>query len=209
MRSLRPNFRPVHIALATLTLAALTLSACAPSPTPAPPQDINSTAKGSTLATTTTTTPAPAGIAALGKASMAQKTQRPSVPAELVPVTMRTGAHEGFDRVVIELKGTGTPGWFVDYTDQPAQQGSGKPVEIAGDSTLDVNIDGVVLPFELGLDTPPLAPITGQGAKVVQLKSVGTFEGRAQFVVGIKGQKTPYSVELLDNPTRVVIDIRH
>lgn len=208
MRSLRSHFRPVHFTLATLTLAAVTLSACAPSPAPAPPQDINSTAKGSTLATTTTT-PAPAGIAALGKASMVHKTQRPSVPAELVPVEMRTGAHEGFDRVVIELKGTGTPGWFVGYTDQPAQQGSGNPVEIAGDSTLDVNIDGVVLPFELGLDTPQLAPITGQGEKVVQLKSVGTFEGRAQFVVGIKGQKTPFSVELLDNPTRVVIDIHH
>jgi hypothetical protein len=37
---------------------------------------------------------------------------------------------------------------------------------------------------------------------------VGTFEGRSQFVIGMK-KKLPYSVEVLHDPHRLVIDVRH
>src|SRR3954468_20607317 len=40
---------------------------------------------------------------------------------------IRTGRHDGFDRVVFEVAGTGTPGWDVRYVDQPSSQGSGDP----------------------------------------------------------------------------------
>lgn len=147
-----------------------------------------------------------AGLTPLGDADMAKKTMRPSEPSELVVTTMRTGSHEGFDRVVFEMQGEGKPGWYVDYSDHPTQQGSGNPIEYHGTTALTVNIDGTVYPFDLGLDTPSLNRITPtDGGTVADVISAGTFEGRSQFIVGLN-KRVPYSVEVLEEPTRLVIN---
>lgn len=80
----------------------------------------------------------------LGQANMEMKTLRPQAPSELTVTNVRIGQHEGFERVVFELDGGGTPGWFVDYADSPTQQGSGKTIDHSGETALNVNIDGVV-----------------------------------------------------------------
>lgn len=187
---------------------AIALSSCS-APEDIKAANISNAANTLKAPTSQAATATDAGVEALGKDSVALKTQRPSTPAQLVPTAMRAGSHAGFDRVVIELQGTGTPGWFIDYTDKPAQQGSGNLVEYIGDTALDVNIDGTVLPFEIGLDDPTLATIKTSGNIVTQVQSLGTFEGRSQFIIGLKGKAAPYSVQVLKNPTRVVIDIRH
>lgn len=148
-----------------------------------------------------------AGLAPLGVADIATKTQRQSDGAELVVTGVRVGKHETFDRVVFDLEGTGAPGWFIEYTNTPAQQGSGNPVEYAGDTALNVNIEGTLMPFELGLEDPQLGTIEGTDQVVTQIISQGTFEGRAQFVIGVRGAAHPYSVQVLEEPTRLVIDI--
>lgn len=144
----------------------------------------------------------------LGQANMEMKTLRPKAPSELTVTDVRIGQHEGFERVVFELDGGGTPGWFVDYADTPTQQCSGKTIAHSGDTALNVNIDGVVYPFEAGKDDPRIgvvdAPMEGV---VTQVVNGGTFEGRRQFVIGMNARK-PYSVQVLDNPTRLVVDIR-
>lgn len=143
----------------------------------------------------------------LGTADVAQKTSRPDVPAMLMVESVRVAAHEGFDRVVFDLVGDGEPGWFVDYTTTPKQQGSGNPVEVSGSVALDVNIDGTTYPFELGREDPNIGTIAGAG-NLTQVVAVGTFEGRSQFVIGMK-EKLPYAVEILHDPHRLVIDVRH
>ena len=145
----------------------------------------------------------------LGQANMEMKTLRPQAPSELTVTDVRIGQHEGFERVVFELDGGGTPGWFVDYADTPTQQGSGKTIAYSGDTALNVNIDGVVYPFEAGKDDPRIGVVDAPTEGIVtQVVNGGTFEGRRQFVIGMNARK-PYSVQVLDNPTRLVVDIRN
>ena len=75
---------------------------------------------------------------------LAAKSQRPSDAAQLVVTGVRVGAHEGFDRVVVDLEGEGDPGWFVDYTATPIQETAGLPLKVAGNAFLNINIDGTV-----------------------------------------------------------------
>lgn len=149
---------------------------------------------------------AAAGIAALGNANTEVKTQRAEAPAQLLVTAVRIGNHDSFERVVFDLEGQGTPGWFVDYTKDPAQQGSGNSIPYEGAMALNVNIDGTVLPFEINREDPNIGTVPGRGGMVTQVVSAGTFEGRSQFVIGLDGQH-PYSVQVLQNPTRLVIDI--
>ncbi|MDO5669894.1 MAG: hypothetical protein Q4G50_07805 [Corynebacterium sp.] len=144
---------------------------------------------------------------AVGEANVAQKTSRPDAPAMLMVESVRIASHDGFDRIVFDLIGDGAPGWFIDYTTAPKQQGSGNPVEYEGSVALDVNIDGTTYPFELGREDANIGTVAGSG-NVTQIVSAGTFEGRSQFVVGLQ-EKLPYSVEVLHDPHRLVIDVRH
>lgn len=194
---------------AVVACISLGIAACGnDSPTTGPnSQSTPTTAETSSAAETTAATAA--GTAPLGIANTETKTSSPSNPVQLAPIAMRIGSHDGYDRVVIEFHGEGTPGWFTDYTDTPAQQASGTPVDFIGDSALMVNIDGMLLPFELGIDDPDLSPVTGDGPIVKQVQSLGTFEGRAQFVIGVAGDKPPYSVQVLEGPKRLVIDIHN
>ncbi|PRQ11401.1 hypothetical protein C1Y63_06705 [Corynebacterium sp. 13CS0277] len=143
----------------------------------------------------------------LGDANIDMKTLRPTAPNYLVVTGVRVGSHQGFDRVVFDFSGQGTPGWFIDYTAAPAQQASGLPLPTEGDSFLDVGIDGTTYPFEAGIDDPRLDTVTADGPIVQQVTTGGTFEGRTQFIIGLSGQQRPYSVQVLNNPTRLVIDI--
>lgn len=146
------------------------------------------------------------GTTSIGTADVSQKTARPDAPAMLMVEAVRVASHDGFDRVVFDLVGDGTPGWFVDYTTTPTQQGSGNPVKVQGSVALNVNIDGTTYPFELGRPDPHIGTVAGEG-NVTEVISVGTFEGRSQFVIGMQ-EKLPYSVEVLRDPHRLVIDVR-
>ncbi|WP_075724862.1 AMIN-like domain-containing (lipo)protein [Corynebacterium aquilae] len=203
---------------ATLSILALaaagSLVACSAtdtastSTTAAEPKSIAATSDTSTMASTATTRPsADAGLTPLGNANKEMKTLRPEAPSNLVVTGVRLGTHQGFDRVVFDLSGQGQPGWFIDYVDAPTQQASGLPLKTAGDTFLDVGIDGTAYPFEAGIKEPNLAPVDGPGPIVAQVTSGGTFEGRSQFIIGLNGGQHPYSVQVLTNPTRLVIDI--
>ncbi|MCG7291447.1 hypothetical protein MHJ98_03630 [Corynebacterium afermentans] len=142
----------------------------------------------------------------LGAADSSSKTQRPSEPSRLAVVGVRVGAHEGFDRVVVDLAGDGDPGWFVDYTSTPMQETVGQPLQVAGNSFLNINVDGTVYPFELGKDNDVPVTMAGDTGNVIDVISAGTYEGRSQVVVGLRSE-LPYSVQVLKDPTRVVVDI--
>lgn len=142
----------------------------------------------------------------LGTADPSPKTQRPSEPAQLAVVGVRVGAHEGFDRVVVDLEGKGDPGWFVDYTSTPMRETVGQPLQVAGNSFLNINVDGTVHPFELGKDNDVPVTMAGDTGNVIDVISAGTYEGRSQVVVGLRSE-LPYSVQILKDPTRVVVDI--
>jgi hypothetical protein len=130
-------------------------------------------------------------------------------PDALVSVTdVRVGRHEGFDRVVFETGGTGTPGWDVRYVDGAASQGSGDPVEVDGQAVLEVALTGVGYPYDTGLDEFPIGGRVwaADTVGVTEVVFDGTFEGRSVAFVGT-GAQAPFRVYLLENPTRVVVEI--
>lgn len=191
-------------AFAALGVSALTLAGCGADGTQAAgaaTETLVATADGGPI-----TGSASAGPSALGSADLSMKTLRPEAPAQLVVTDVRVSAHSGFDRVVLDLHGAGDPGWFVDYTTSPTQQGSGSSISFTGDTALNVNVDGTVYPFDLGLDDPQIGTVPGTGGIVTEVISAGTFEGRSQFLVGLNGRH-PYSVTVLEDPHRLVIDI--
>ncbi|WP_433524943.1 AMIN-like domain-containing (lipo)protein [Nocardia pseudovaccinii] len=133
----------------------------------------------------------------------------PSTDAGLTVSGIRIGHHAGFDRVVYELGGAGTPGWIVQYTEQAVQDASGKVVDVAGRSILEVQITGSAYPFDNGV-TPYSGPdpATDPSAPVVAgVYRSGVFEGTTQSFIGVNTDRPAFEVSTLTNPTRLVIDI--
>lgn len=137
----------------------------------------------------------------------------PAAGGDLLAPTVRAGRHDGFDRVVVGLTGTTTPpwpGWRAAYTDAPTRDGSGLPAGVAGDSVLEVVLNGMAYPEpgdpvydggDFGLDTHALGG-------VVEVIRTTPFEGQLQVFVGLTGEPRPYRTFLLQDPMRLVIDIR-
>lgn len=126
---------------------------------------------------------------------------------------LRIGRHDGFDRVVWEFAGGGTPGWRVQYTDDPSEQGSGRPVDLPGSATLEVVITGNGLPGDVPVPTgveyyDGAAVRAARSTELVtQVRAGGVFEGILQSFVGVS-DGVPFRVYSLSNPTRVVLEVR-
>ena len=133
--------------------------------------------------------------------------QNPGHP-ELQIEDVRAGSHEGVDRVVVELSGTGTPNVLAGYTADPRQQASGLPLVPAGNAYFELIIQGV--PWSMGLSDADLAKADPSGVAAGGIQEIadgGIFEADAQYIVGLNAQR-PYNLYLLKNPTRVVVDFQ-
>ncbi len=122
---------------------------------------------------------------------------------------LRIGRHDGFDRVVYEFGGKGMPGWKVQYVDTAVQDGSGKPLTVAGRSILEVLISGAAYPHDSGVQEysgpDPLRDPTATVVSEVHLAT--TFEGVTQSFVGVNADKPAFRVFALNSPTRIVVDV--
>lgn len=129
--------------------------------------------------------------------------------AALTVTDISVGHHEGFDRVVYELGGTGTPGWEIEYVDRAVQDGSGTAIDVAGQSVLEVRITGSVYPFDSGVEpySGPDPVVDPSAPAVAGVYRTIVFEGVTQSFVGVNGERPAFSVSALSNPTRLVIDI--
>ena len=134
----------------------------------------------------------------------------PSTGAFLTVTEIRTGHHDGFDRVVFEVDGTGTPGWDVRYVDEAVEQGRGETIPVAGNAILQVTISGVGYPTETGIDeVDGSVPVPGHDTEVVtEVVWDSTFEGTSVAFVGTTGE-VPFRVYLLEDPARVVLEVVH
>jgi hypothetical protein len=137
-------------------------------------------------------------------------TADPSGDAALTVTDVRVGHHDGFDRVVLELGGTGTPGWRVEYVDAAVEDPSDNPVELGGESVLQIMVTGTQLPYETGLsEFPARQPVTAAGTTVVtDTVFLGTFEAQSQALVGVAGEPAPFRAYLLADPVRLVVDVQ-
>jgi hypothetical protein len=167
-----------------------------------------------------TTTPADDG-SGNGDTEDDGSTDAPPFPANTQPDTeqasadshgtvsdIRIGRHDGFDRVVFEVGGTGTPGWDVRYVDEASSQGSGAPIDVEGDAILQVTLTGMGIPPDTGVDewSGP-DPLSVRDTEVVtEVAFDGTFEGTTVAFVGTTDE-VPFRVYSLSSPTRVVLEV--
>ena len=199
-----------------ITVTALTLAACNNSDnTTSKLANTASTAQTpSATAPKQPTSPIPSTPATTTPSNNAEDNTNPTTnqnteEGKLVPIGMIVGNYDDYDQVTINFAGTNTPEWTAEYIDNPTQQGSGRPIKYDGDHALNLYIKNVAMPFEVGRDDPNLSPVPGIGPAVSEVRSGGTFEGQAQFVIGLKDSKHPYKVHTEQNPTRLIIDIQH
>jgi len=214
---------------AALAVTALTVAGCGaetgdigssaePETTSTTTSAASSTAPGSTSAAADNTTEvdtkdvsaaaAPAGAQSATPFTLEDThLQNPGHP-ELQIEDVRAGSHEGVDRVVVELSGTGTPNVLAGYTADPRQQASGLPLVPAGNAYFELIIQGV--PWSMGLSDADLAKADPAGVAAGGIQEIadgGIFEADAQYIVGLNAQR-PYNLYLLENPTRVVVDFQ-
>ncbi|ANH37014.1 hypothetical protein I601_0562 [Nocardioides dokdonensis FR1436] len=154
-----------------------------------------------------TTSSEPTGTPAFPQGT-ADQTAENSGEWDLVLVDVRVGEHEGYDRVVLEFSGSGTPGWAVGYVDEAVLDGSGEGVTLDGSAVLDIYASGTTYPADDGesYDGPrQFAP--GDGGEVEDVHVGGTFEGYTQVLVGIDDDPAPFRVFALTGPPRLVVDV--
>lgn len=196
----------------TTTVTAATTTAASPGP---------GTAITDTIAETTTVTasqtpgtgvdnpdPSVPATQPLGTPGLGRTMQPPEGAYDLTVTDVRMAEHESFTRVVFDFHGTGMPGWWVGYTAEATQQASGLPVEVAGDSFLEVSLDGIALPPDAEVRGVDMGSFGGAGI-VDEVVLTTIFEARAQFFIGVSGHPREYSITLLQEPTRVVVDLVH
>ena len=137
-------------------------------------------------------------------------TAEASADARVTVSDIRVGGHDGFDRVVLEVGGEGTPGWDVRYVDQPSSQGKGDPVEVAGDAVLQLTLTGAGYPYDTGVEEYSAdGPLSASDTEAVtEIVFDATYEGTTVAFVGTT-TRAPFRVYLLEAPTRVVLEVAH
>jgi len=120
-------------------------------------------------------------------------------------VDVRVGRHPGFDRVVFEFRG-GLPDHRISYVDQLVEDGSGRPVSVAGAADLQVVFQGANAHEEDG--SPSLSPrrLSPGLPAVKEVTQVGDFEAVVGYGIGID-RRRPVTVSTLSGPSRLVIDV--
>ena len=132
------------------------------------------------------------------------QTAEPSGDWDLQLVDVRLGDHDGFDRVVLELSGTATPGWGVSWEDEAVADGSGDVVPLEGDRVLTISASGTAMPEPGSFEVPARL---GPAGALAEVQVNGWFEGYTQVFAGIKGDPRPFRVFTLTHPPRLVVDV--
>jgi hypothetical protein len=132
-------------------------------------------------------------------------------PVEVMVLTdVRVAGHPCFDRVVFEFREPGDPGFQVGYVPGPiVMDGSGDPVAVQGSTFLQIR-----MPSASGFDFETSSPsyngptdfTPSDTAQIRQVVRTGDFEALLTWVVGLDEQR-PFTVSVLHDPTRVVVDI--
>jgi hypothetical protein len=123
---------------------------------------------------------------------------------------VRMGVHPeqgGWDRIVFEFQGPALPPATVQYVNSASQCGSGAAVALKGAAILQVRVGQAAAHDQNGNPTFAAQTIPGPGTTILEAKSTCDFEGVVVWALGIKGKQN-FKVTTLQNPTRLVIDIK-
>jgi hypothetical protein len=114
-----------------------------------------------------------------------------------------------FDRVVFTCEGFHHPTWKVRYVNPPVQQcGSGNNIAMTGNAFLQISMDTAQAHTDAGQPTITDRDRHLNCRNLKQLVLTCDFEAKVGFVLGLDSKK-PYRVVELQNPTRLVIDVKN
>jgi hypothetical protein len=207
----------------SLAAAVLLLTACGTDASPTSASETSTTSPdgpASSAKPTTTPSGTPSGSASAPEESPSAtptaadgppfpestgpQTAEPEGDWDLQLVDVRVGEHDGFDRVVLELSGTTTPGWGVAWSDEAVAEGSGEVVPLEGDHVLTISASGTAMPEPGSFEVPARL---GPAGSVAEVQVTGWFEGYTQVFAGVEGDERPFRVFTLTDPPRLVVDI--
>lgn len=129
---------------------------------------------------------------------------------------VRSGRHECYDRLVVDLGPGPIAGFHVRYVPQVVQDGSGDPVPLAGGAFLEVIVRAWDYDFETGqpsydpADRSHLVDVSGYST-FRQVAHAGGFEGQTTFGLGVRA-RLPFRVFALTGPgtgSRLIVDVAH
>ncbi len=156
---------------------------------------------------------ATAGDSARSKSSVSSRP--PSVTGPDPRVHRHSGAYdlvlqdvsvvqrEAHDRVVLRFAGTGRPGWAARFVAEAVLEGSGRIVDLDGDTILRLDITGT--PTRASVDDAPVR--TRLGGDVVDLRASGAWEGMTHVFIGLRGGRGAYRIDVRATPARLVVDL--
>lgn len=120
----------------------------------------------------------------------------------------RVAGHTTYDRVVYQFARDGVPSYRVHYVDAPIEDPSGERKDVPGDAWLEVLVSTVDMPGESAPSADDPLPRTLEGTGIAAAPAIwGGFEGVGQQFIGLRGGQRPFTVSVLENPTRLVVDI--
>jgi hypothetical protein len=190
-------------------------------PTTSEPTTAEPTTTASSITTPPTTTTAPPSTTAACEFEGSVEEVVHDFPLEMsaeVGTDIRTGAHDCFERVVIELgpapdrESDGAPGYWVRYATGPLTLGQTDDqfVELAGDADLLITVNAWMSTFDASSKPVgyqgPIDFVPTNVEVIEQLRLLDNFEGTHTWAVGLDHERA-FSVRLLPNPTRIVVDI--
>lgn len=129
-------------------------------------------------------------------------------------LNVRAGRHACFDRLVLDVRGD-VDGYDIRYVPLVYEDGSGRPVPVAGGADLQIVVrvpvyDGAGHVTYRPGNTNRLVNVTGFRT-FDQVAFAGSFEGQTTIALGVRA-RLPFRVFVLDGPgdhTRLVIDVAH
>ncbi|MDO5723653.1 MAG: hypothetical protein Q4P33_04545 [Flaviflexus sp.] len=130
----------------------------------------------------------------------------PGIDGDFLPVEVRAGHHDGYERIVVEYTGTGTLNWAAGYSEQAIEEGSGFVIDMAGDTFLTLWVSGIGYPNDgESIDLQPTG--MDQLLTVRDVHVDAPFEGMHTVFIGLD-KELPYHVQVLPDPERLVVDIK-
>lgn len=122
-------------------------------------------------------------------------------PGEMRVIGLRLTAHEGFERLVVDLDSSGAPPWVARYT-EPTDP-DGRPIAIPGNAFLRLSL------FTQADDLPASGiSVDGTTGSVVEARTTGVAAGNEDVLVALRGGAAPFRAFTLTDPGRLVVDIR-
>ena len=119
-----------------------------------------------------------------------------------------TGCCAQFDRIVFNIEGLHEPTYTIKYKQPPFSEcGSGMNVPVSGHAWLDIRFKVAQTHTDAGQATVPNR-INVNCSNLRRIDKLCDFESDVELVVSLDAKK-PYRVVEIQDPTKLIIDIKH